>query len=236
MPTPIPPELLTAFRSIAQVVYAGESLDSVYTSVCERAVELIDGCDHATIMVRRKGRNINVAATDVVAKSIDELENDLGEGPCLDVLDDSEPDQHLCADLTTGSPWPTLAERILATTDVKGMAGFRIRQDGHKVGALNIFSDTAGALTQDSLDQALLFAGFVSVAVAALDRGEEAVTLRRGLESNREIGKAIGLMMALHGIGDDEAFAMLAQVSQEMNIKLAVVATRVIDHHRRGEG
>lgn len=235
MPTPIPPEMLAACRAMAQIVYAGESLDSVYTSVCESAVELVDGCDHASIMVKRKGRTFNVASTDVVAKSIDALENDLGEGPCLDVLDDSEPDQHLCADLTTGSPWPDLAERILATTDVKGMAGFRIRQDGHKVGALNIFSDTAGALTQNSLDQALLLAGFVSVAVAALDRGEEAMTLRQGLESNREIGKAIGLMMALHGISDDEAFAMLAKVSQEMNIKLAVVATRVIDHHRRGE-
>lgn len=234
MPTSIPPELLTAFRTMAQVVYAGESMDSVYASVCEHAVELVDGCDHASINLRRRGRNLSVASTDAVAKGIDEMETDLGEGPCHDVLDDSQSDQHLCPDLTIDSRWPRLAEHILATTDVKGMGGFRIRQDGHRVGALNIFSDTAGALTQASLDQALLLAGFVSVAVAALDRGEEAVTLRRGLESNREIGKAIGLMMALHGIDDDAAFAMLAQVSQEMNIKLAVVAARVIDDHRRG--
>ena len=71
-----------------------------------------------------------------------------------------------------------------------------------------------------------------SVAMAALARGEEAVTLRRGLESNREIGKAIGLMMAMHDISDEAAFAMLAKVSQEMNIKLAEVAARVISHHR----
>lgn len=235
MPTPLPPELLTTFRTMAEVVYAAESLDSVYTAVCNSAVELVDGCDHASIMLRRNGRSFNVASSDEVAKGIDELENEIGEGPCLDVLDDSEPDQHLCADLASGSPWPKLAERILASTDVVGMAGFRIRQDGQKVGALNIFSKTAGALNQDSLDQAILLTGFVSVAIAAVDRGEEAVTLRRGLESNREIGKAIGLMMALHGIGDEQAFQMLAKVSQEMNIKLAAVAARVIDHHRRGE-
>ena len=52
-------------------------------------------------------------------------------------------------------------------------------------------------------------------------------TLRRGLESNREIGKAIGLLMAMNDIDDDQAFEMLSKVSQEMNIKLAQVANQV---------
>jgi hypothetical protein len=232
MSEPFPPELLAAVRSMADVVYSGESLDSACTAVCDSAVELVDGCDHASIMLRRTGRNQSIAWSDGIAKGIDQLENDLQQGPCIDVLDDSEPDQHLCTDLTTGSPWPDLAEQILTTTDVRGMAGFRLRQDGQKVGALNIFSDTPGALTQKSLDQAILLAGFASVAMAALARGEEAVTLRRGLDSNREIGKAIGLMMAMHDISDEAAFAMLAKVSQEMNIKLVEVAARVIAHHR----
>ena len=100
------------------------------------------------------------------------------------------------------------------------------------MGALNVFSDTPGALDQHSLDQCTMLAAFASVALAALERGEEATTLRRGLESNREIGKAVGLLMGMHGIGDDEAFAMLAKVSQEMNVKVAVVAGQVIQHHR----
>ncbi|MEO7352342.1 MAG: GAF and ANTAR domain-containing protein, partial [Marmoricola sp.] len=164
---------------------------------------------------------------------IDELERALDQGPCLDAIDESEPDQHMCPDLSTGSKWPELGAMILERTPVRGMAGFRIRQDGQKVGALNVFSDTAGALTDSSLDQAIMLTAFASVALAALDRGEEASTLRRGLESNREIGKAIGLMMAMHDIDDDRAFQMLSQVSQEMNIKLAQVASRVIDHHRK---
>ena len=93
------------------------------------------------------------------------------------------------------------------------MAGFRLRQGGKKVGALNVFSDTAGTLTTDSLDQAVLLTAFASVTLSALEAGEEATTLRRGLESNREIGKAIGLLMATHNIGDDRAFEMLAKVS-----------------------
>jgi GAF domain-containing protein len=233
MPTPFPPELLTTFRSLAEVVYSGESYDSVYDALCRSTVEFVDGCDHASLMLRRNGRIQTVGASDETARMVDELETKLGEGPCLDAIDESEPDQHLCADLTSGSKWPTLAQMILDNTEIKGMAGFRIRQDGQKVGALNVFSNTPGALTNHSLDQAIMLTAFASVTLAALDRGEEATTLRRGLESNREIGKAIGLLMAMHDIDDDQAFQMLSKVSQEMNIKLAQVASQVIAHHRK---
>ncbi len=233
MPSSFPPELLTTFRAMAEVVYSGESYESVHESLCNSAVDLVDGCDHASLMVRKHGRAVTVAAYDETARLIDEMERTLDQGPCLDAMDEDEPDQHMCTDLTTGRKWPKLAARILAETEVKGMAGFRIRQEGQKVGALNIFSDTPGALTEHSLEQAIMLTAFASVALAALERGEEASTLRRGLESNREIGKAIGLLMAMHDIDDDQAFQMLAKVSQEMNVKVAEVATRVIAHHRQ---
>ena len=235
MPTPFPSELLTTFRALAEIVYSGESFDSVYDALSESAVRLIDGCDHASLMLRRGGRVDTVAASDEIAARIDELEKALGEGPCLDAIDDDEPDQHICSDLTEGSKWPVLAGKILEETNVRGMAGFRLRQGGQRVGALNVFSDTAGALTDHSLDQAIMLTAFASVTLAALERGEEATTLRRGLESNREIGKAVGLLMAMHDIDDDRAFEMLAKVSQEMNVKVAEVAAQVVAHHRRKE-
>ena len=234
MPTPFPPELVTTFRNLSEVVYSGESFESVYDSLCQSAVEFVDGCDHASLMLRRNGRIQTVGSSDDLAREIDALERTLGEGPCLDAIDESEPDQHICTDLTDGSSrWPDLAAAILESTPVRGMAGFRIRQDGQKVGALNVFSDTAGALDDHSLDQAIMLTAFASVSLAALDRGEEASTLRRGLESNREIGKAIGLLMATHGVDDAQAFQMLSKLSQELNVKLAQVAAQVIDHHRQ---
>jgi hypothetical protein len=233
MPTAIPSELLASFRAMAEIVYSGESYDSVYLSICENAVSLVDGCDHASLMLRRAGRVSTVAASDDVARRIDDLERALDEGPCLDAIDEDEQDQHMAPDLTEGSKWPRLAQKIIEETSVRGMAGFRLRQDGQRVGALNVFSDTPGALTKSSLDQAVMLTAFASVTLAALDRGEEATTLRRGLESNREIGKAIGLLMATHDIDDDRAFEMLAKVSQEMNVKVAEEAAQVVAHHRQ---
>lgn len=235
MPTTLPPHLLDTFKALAEIVYSGESYESAYHAVCSSAVALVDGCDHASLMLRQAGRVQTVAASDEVAEFIDDLEKELGEGPCLDAIDEDSPDQHICPDLTEGSQWPQLAQRIMAETNVRGMAGFRLRQDGRRVGALNVFSDTPGALTDYSLEQAIMVTAFASVTLAALERGEEATTLRRGLESNREIGKAVGLLMAMHNIDDDRAFEMLAKVSQEMNVKVAEVAAQVVSHHREGK-
>ncbi|HET9888940.1 MAG TPA: ANTAR domain-containing protein, partial [Mycobacterium sp.] len=53
------------------------------------------------------------------------------------------------------------------------------------------------------------------------------------LLSNREIGKAVGMLMMLHEMSEDEAFDLLRRHSQALNIKLADVAREVIE--KRGQ-
>jgi AmiR/NasT family two-component response regulator len=78
-----------------------------------------------------------------------------------------------------------------------------------------------------------VLASFVTVALVASEQRDTAESLRAGLHSNREIGKAMGLMMAFHKISDEEAFTMLRRASQDMNIKLSEVARRVVEHHNK---
>ena len=78
-----------------------------------------------------------------------------------------------------------------------------------------------------------MLASFITVRWSASQERQDAQTLKAGLESNREIGKAMGLMMAFHKITDDEAFEMLRKASQDMNIKLAEVARQVVEHHNK---
>lgn len=219
------------FRALAEIVYTRESFDEIYATICAAATVLVDGCDHASLMLKQNDRFITVAASDDMAMAIDEAERKFGEGPCLDATVDEA--AQLDPDLTTHSEWPALAEYVVANTQVRGAAGFRLILDDRKVGALNLFSDTPGALTDRSADQAAVLAAFTSVAVMALTGRESAESLRQGLSSNREIGKAVGLMMAFHKVSDDEAFNILKKASQDMNIKVAEVAREVIDHHNR---
>lgn len=219
------------FRALSEIVYVSDDFEEVYVAIVEAAPRLVNGCDHASLMLRDNDRFTTVAASDDVARTVDAYERELGEGPCLDAIVDAS--VYHDADLTDGSPWPRLTERVLATTSVRSMAGFRLMAGDQKSGALNLFSDTPGGLDGESVDQGIVLASFVTVALMASRQRRAAETLRGGLTSNREIGKAIGLMMAFHKISDEDAFAMLRRASQEMNIKLAEVARQVVDHHNR---
>jgi len=218
------------FARLAEFVYAPGGVEDVFAELCRTAPLVVPGCDHASVMLRCDGHFSTVAASDEVAREIDQAELMLGDGPCLDAI--TEEAAQIDADLTDGCPWPQLATWVLANTPVRGMLGYRLMVDETKVGALNLFSDTPGALTTAAADQAAVFAAFTAVAARAASHREGVETLRHGLRSNREIGKAVGLLMAFHKVSDDEAFAILRKTANDLNLKLADVAREVLDHHR----
>lgn len=232
-PTPTPRSskvTRTAFAGLAQVVYAADTYEEVFTALCQTAPLVVTGCDHASLMVRRGERFETLAWSDETARRIDAAERELGEGPCLDAML-GEPTQ-VDADLTSHATWPRLAAWTLEHTPVRGLAGFRLVVGGERVGALNFFSDTPGELEGPAGDQAAVFTAFANVALTAAHEREQARNLRQALDSNREIGKAVGLLMALHKIDDDAAFELLRKTSQDLNMKLADVAEQVVGHHR----
>jgi hypothetical protein len=58
---------------------------------------------------------------------------------------------------------------------------------------------------------------------------EEVAQLREALESRDVIGQAKGILMERHGIGADEAFARLVQMSQSGNVKLREIAENLVE-------
>ncbi len=63
---------------------------------------------------------------------------------------------------------------------------------GRKVGALNLFADNPGELTDESIDQAILITAFAAVTLTALHEHQEAQTLRDGLPATARSGKPSG--------------------------------------------
>ena len=228
------PDPRTVFLNLAQIVYDQASYEDVYSAICTTAVQVIPGCDHACITsLRGGGELVTEGATDDVATLIDKYERQTGQGPCLDAILDVAY-QH-DPDITVRSAWPELTELVLENTPVRGMIGYRLLVGERKAGALNIFSDTADALTKNSADMGAIVAAFASVTIAGAAANDRADTLHQGLKSNREIGKAIGLLMATHHVDEDAAFDVLRRTSSQMNIKLAEVARRFVEEHRGAE-
>jgi transcriptional regulator with GAF, ATPase, and Fis domain len=217
----------TVFSALAEIIYQGSETNQIYAAICVAATLVVTGCDHASLLVRRDGRYVTVGASDAIAQRIDDMERLAGDGPCVDAIEEETP--QIETDLTTPSQWPRLAAKVVAETPVRGAMGCRILVDKRKTGALNLFSDKSGVFDTESAGQAIVLASFASVAINAVAQGEDVSTLRRGLLSNREIGKAVGMLMMLHGVDEQEAFNVLRRYSQDLNIKLADVARSVIE-------
>jgi GAF domain-containing protein len=58
--------------------------------------------------------------------------------------------------------------------------------------------------------------------------------LEQGMENSRQIGKALGLMMAQYRLDDVAAFEKLNGHSQDLNIKLRQIAQDIVAHHNQG--
>ncbi|OBG22080.1 GAF and ANTAR domain-containing protein [Mycobacterium sp. 852002-51057_SCH5723018] len=218
----------TVFAALAEIIYQGSDAKQMYAAICVAATLTVRGCDHASLMVRENDRYITVGASDRLAQQIDELERRAGDGPCIDAIEEETP--QIDTDLTTPSLWPKLASILVEETPVRGAMGFRLLVDKRKGAALNLFSDTSNMFDAESAGRAAVLASFASVAINAVAKGEDAASLRRGLLSNREIGKAVGMLMLLHDMGEDHAFDLLRRHSQALNIKLADVARAVIEN------
>lgn len=220
-------EMVTTFGALAALVHERPGISRVSQAIVDAAPRLIDGCDHASIMLTTSRGFETAASSDAVGAYADTVERELREGPCVDAIAGEA--YQLDADIATSSQWPRLAARILDETPVRGMAGYRLMVDERKVGALNVFSDTPGALTRQSADAGAVLAAFASVALMGVAEHQRAETTAQGLDSNREIGKAIGMLMAAHGISSDAAFEVLRRTSSTMNLKIAHMARRLVD-------
>lgn len=220
-------DVALALAALAEIVYERPDYEEIYAAITRTAVEIVPGCDHAAISILAGGGEMTVhAPTSDVARLVDDIEAELREGPCYDAI--VEEAFQMDSDLTEGTTWPELGRRVLAETPVRGMLGYRIRIGERKAGALNLFSDTAGAFDETSAKTGALIASFASVALGGASHYAQAKSLREGLLSNREIGKATGLLMAAHSLSAEEAFQVLRRASQDLNLKLGHVAEQVI--------
>jgi transcriptional regulator with GAF, ATPase, and Fis domain len=217
----------TVFAALAEIIYQGSDATQMYAAICVAATLIVPGCDHASLLVKRNDRYVTVGASSKLANHVDDLERRANDGPCIDAIEEETP--QIEPDLTKPNQWPNFAARLVEETPVRGAMGFRLLIDKRKAAALNLFSETPNQFDSEAAGRAAVLAAFASVAINAIAQGEDASSLRRGLLSNREIGKAVGMLMMLHSLGENEAFDLLRRHSQSLNIKLADVARRVIE-------
>jgi GAF domain-containing protein len=193
----------------------------VITSLAVSTVPGADECSISYVIGRRRVEPR--AATAERAGRLDKLQEELGEGPCLDAVWEHEVVR--VDDVRTEQRWPRFCTRA-AEMGVVSMMCLQLFVDGDQLGAMNLYSSSAGAMDDEAEELARVLAAHAAVALAG---AEHESNLRRGIDSRDLIGQAKGILMERHKITADQAFGVLARTSQELNRKLLDVASEVTE-------
>jgi GAF domain-containing protein len=205
-------------RSLQEEADVPETLDTVVAYARECVA-----CDHVGVHLVR-GREIETAAaTDEVVRRADELQTDLGEGPCLQAIWDDG--IFVVGDAACDPRWPAFGPRA-ADLGLHAILSVRLRSSEQTLGAINFYGSRPRTFGSDEIEVARIFAEHASVALVSARREQG---LRAAIDARHLIGQAQGILMERFGLNADKAFAVLRRYSQDKNRKLRDVATELID-------
>ncbi|WP_305783990.1 ANTAR domain-containing protein [Symbioplanes lichenis] len=224
MTQPSAAELATDFVRLNEFLRAGGDRAAALRRLVGLAVAAVPGCDWAAVTAwPDKAQPHSLAHSDDIALTTDQLQYDAGDGPCLRVA--GEATVHV-ADLTGDDRWPAFRAAALARAPVRGVLSFPLTERLDR-SALNLYSARPWAAGSAALTTASLFAAHARVLLLHAEAHARAAQLAEALTTSRRIGAAVGILMSVHKVTAEEAFALLRLTSQHLNRKLILVADDV---------
>nr|WP_235734032.1 GAF and ANTAR domain-containing protein [Mycolicibacterium austroafricanum] len=225
------PELSDERRHLYDVVELVDSMhrraatdfEAVLRELNAVTVESVSGAQYASVTVVDDTVQ-SLAATHPYLALLDEVQRDVGEGPCLSAGWDHQ--NIIIEDLSTETRWPRYREAALARTPVRSILSFRLHNEGSRSAALNLCAEAAYAFDEEAIELGLIFAAHTTVAWNVMRRHEQ---FRSALASRDVIGQAKGILMERFDINAMAAFDLLREISQESNTKLVDVAERLVN-------
>ena len=138
-----------------------------------------------------------ICSTDEVSALIEQLQYTLGQGPCVDAYQHDRP--VLEPDLADPSKprWVAFAIPALAA-GVRAVFGFPLQVGAVRLGALNLYRDRAGPLSDEQHADALVMADVCAAAVLMMQAnappGELAAELESGADFSYVVHQASGMV------------------------------------------
>jgi GAF domain-containing protein len=215
--------------ALAGLVLSEPDVDAALTRVTQVAVNVVDGCDGASLTMRRAGVPDAPAASDEWALSLDELQFAEQEGPCLNCL--REGSVMRVRDLSSDERFPSYGPRAAERGALSALS-MPLAADGRTVGALNLYSRQLDAFGREELALGELLAAHaalaVQAAVAYYSSRDLADQMQAAMGSRALIEQAKGVLVARERIAPDAAFQRLVALSQAANRKLRDIAADLV--------
>jgi GAF domain-containing protein len=207
------------------------NLREVFHRVVELAKLTLPEVTEASVTVVQGKAAYTPACTGDLASALDELQYQLGHGPCL--LAASAVTIESIGDMATETRWPDWTAGALK-------AGARSSLSialpvNHTLGAaLNLYAATPNAFDDDDIAVVQSLAGYASLATANARVDDVRTTLSRHIDavtdSEAVIEQAKGITMMERRCTAEEALAILTTTARDTGSTVRDVAQALVDH------
>ena len=209
-------DVAEAVRTAVTTPSPTEALDTVI----DMAIEC-GPCDGASITMLGPHRvPETLAHSDDRILRADELQYQLGEGPCVDAVWANG--IFVVPDVSNAGRWPRWTASI-ADASISALLSVHLFTD-NSLGSLNLYSMRPRDFDDGDIEDARVIAAHASV-VLAYTRTQE--NLWRAIDTRLLIGQAQGMLMQKFGLTPAKSFAVLRRYSQSHNMKLTAVAEQL---------
>ncbi len=224
MPSQPGHELAQRMAELARSVAVPRDIDDVLNTVTSTTVELLDGADTAGVLLVSKGGKFeSLSGTSELIYQVDRLQEKHNAGPCVEAAINELIVR--TDDFADEKRWPQYSREVLEL-GVRSSISFKLYTGDRTAGALNVFSRTPRSFDADSEVIGSILAAHAAAAILA---SRESQQLQAALLSRDLIGQAKGILMERFDLDAVGAFEMLRNLSQQMNVRLAEVAQKVVD-------
>lgn len=229
-------QLAQVFVEVADTLVDDFDVVDFLQTVTVRTTQLSGMTSAGLLLADRRGDLQFMAASDESARLLELFQVQAQDGPCLDCYRTAE--AVVNADLrAAGGQWPRFAPAAVAA-GFASVHAFPLRHRHTTIGALNLFSETAGRLQEDEarVVQALADVATIGLLQERSVRDAEVLAeqLQGALTSRVRIEQAKGMLARTHDTDVDTAFELLRNYARREGLRLTEVAddlvTRRQDH------
>jgi GAF domain-containing protein len=218
------------FARFARCLADGYDLAAVIEQLGED-IRATLGVAGAGIMVEDDESNLRFMSTsDDTLRTIEQLQIELGEGPCLMAYQKAE--QVIAADLSDDPRFPRFGILAVAA-GLRAVYSFPMIQEGQPIGAMNLYRSSPGPLTTEQASIGQMFADVAAAFIVHAREDDHRALLNRqlqiALDSRIVIEQAKGFVRARRNVDATCAFEALRRYARNNSTRLVDIASQVLD-------
>jgi GAF domain-containing protein len=227
-------DLTESLLALAGLSSARLSLEDLLTQVASFAVQAIPGADGAGLTLLEDDRPATIVKSEAFVEEIDDIQYGINEGPCISA---AKTGQTMRSGSLSGDPrWPRFGPRV-GRLGVHSVLSLPLLTPDGVLGAMNVYARLKDSFDERAEHIGQLFAVPAAIAVQnaqILAQAQRlAANLHAALTNRAVIDQAIGIIISRTGSTPDAAFNRIRTLSQNNHIKVAAVATNIVEEAAR---